>query len=150
MAFHVFLILLVFFLLLCLARLWHLYLPHHTPPHSRAGTMRPTVQRRLKPCTPLDCPACCLSSTRSSVVGTASLPVRPWCEVKSRRGAPKRMSTQGFACPNRNVFIPGSLIPTSTPWLEMANMVTLNRSRHFAARPVTPRSVLGSTLPCIV
>ncbi len=41
MAFHVFLFLLVFFLLLCLARLWHLYLPHHTPPHSRAGTMPP-------------------------------------------------------------------------------------------------------------
>jgi transposase-like protein len=26
--------------------------------------------------------------------------VRPWCEVKSRRGAPKRIDTQGFACPN--------------------------------------------------
>src|SRR5215469_5889931 len=27
---------------------------------------------------------------------------RPWREVKSRRGAPKRIDTQGFACPNRN------------------------------------------------
>jgi IS1 family transposase/transposase-like protein len=26
--------------------------------------------------------------------------VRPWSEVKSRRGAPKRIDTQGFACPN--------------------------------------------------
>jgi IS1 family transposase len=26
--------------------------------------------------------------------------VRPWCEVKSRRGAPKRVNTEGFACPN--------------------------------------------------
>jgi hypothetical protein len=26
--------------------------------------------------------------------------VRPWREVKSRRGAPKRVSTAGFACPN--------------------------------------------------
>src|SRR5215470_908700 len=25
---------------------------------------------------------------------------RPWREVKSRRGAPKRVNTQGFACPN--------------------------------------------------
>src|SRR5579864_5182827 len=107
MAFHVFLFLLVFFLLLCLTRLWHLYLPHHTPPHSRAGTMPPTVQRLLKPRTPLDCPACCLSSTRSSVVGTASLPARPWCKVKSRRGAPKRMSTQGFTCPNRKCLYSG-------------------------------------------
>ncbi len=28
-------------------------------------------------------------------------PVRPWPEVKSRRGAPKRVNTEGFACPNR-------------------------------------------------
>jgi len=27
--------------------------------------------------------------------------VRPWREVKSRRGAPKRVKTEGFACPNR-------------------------------------------------
>ena len=26
---------------------------------------------------------------------------RPWSEVKSRRGAPKRINTEGFACPNR-------------------------------------------------
>jgi hypothetical protein len=25
---------------------------------------------------------------------------RPWPEVKSRRGAPKRIDTEGFACPN--------------------------------------------------
>ena len=28
-------------------------------------------------------------------------PVRPWCEVKSRRGAPKHVNTEGFACPNQ-------------------------------------------------
>jgi len=28
------------------------------------------------------------------------LPVRPWREVKSQRGAPKRVNTEGFACPN--------------------------------------------------
>ena len=46
------------------------------------------------------CPACRLSSTFSSMVEPGPLPVRPWREVKSRRGAPKRMNTQGFACPN--------------------------------------------------
>lgn len=46
----------------------------------------------------LDCPACRLPCTHSSVAGPA--PVRPWCETKSRRGAPKRIHTQGFACPN--------------------------------------------------
>ncbi len=28
------------------------------------------------------------------------MPVRPWREVKSRRGAPKRIDTEGYACPN--------------------------------------------------
>jgi transposase-like protein len=100
MAFHVFLFLLLFFLILCLARLWRLYWLHHNPSHSRVGTMHPTVQRLLKPRTPLDCSACRLSSTLSLVGGPAPLPVRPWREVKSRRGAPKRINTQGFACPN--------------------------------------------------
>jgi hypothetical protein len=26
---------------------------------------------------------------------------RPWCEVKNRRGAPKRVKTEGFACPHQ-------------------------------------------------
>ncbi len=96
MAFHVFL----FFLLLCLAWLWHLYWLHHNPSHSSEGAMHPKIQRLLKPRTPFDCPACRLSSTLSSRVRPSPLPVRPWREVKSRRGAPKRIETQGFACPN--------------------------------------------------
>jgi hypothetical protein len=45
MALHVFLFLLVFCLILGLARLWHLYWLHHTPPHSRGGAMHTTAQR---------------------------------------------------------------------------------------------------------
>ena len=56
------------------------------------------VHRLLKPRTPLDCPICRLSC---SGVRPAPAPVRPWCEVKSRRGAPKRIHTEGFACPNQ-------------------------------------------------
>jgi transposase-like protein len=100
MTLYVFLFLLVFFLILTLARLWHLYWPHHNSHHSKAAAMRTTVQRLLKPRTPLDCPACQHSSTLSSVVGPTPLSVRPWREVKSRRGAPKRINTEGFACPN--------------------------------------------------
>jgi transposase-like protein len=96
MVFHVFL----FFLLLCLAWHWHFYWLHHNPPHSRVGAIDTTIQRILKPRTPLDCSACRLSSTHSSGVEPVSLPVRPWREVKSRRGPPKRINTQGFACPN--------------------------------------------------
>ncbi len=98
---YLFLLLLVFFLLLSLAWLWYLYGFDHCPPHSRAVALHPTVQRLLKPRSPQDCPACCLASTLSSGVEPAPPPVRPWREVKSRRGAPKRVNTEGFACPNR-------------------------------------------------
>jgi transposase-like protein len=97
MAFHGF----IFFLILCLAWLWHLYWLRHNPLHSRKGAIHTTIQRLLKPCSPRDCPACRLTSPLSAVVEPASLPVRPWCEIKSRQGAPKRMNTQDFAFPNR-------------------------------------------------
>jgi hypothetical protein len=34
------------------------------------------------------------------VEGQCPMKSRPWSEVKSRRGAPKRRDTEGFACPN--------------------------------------------------
>src|SRR5512133_2319736 len=99
---HVFLLVFLCLFMLSLTQLYHLSWPHHGPPHSRAtAKMRSTVQRLLKPRTPRDCPACRLSSPFSSVVAPGPLPVRPWREVKSRRGAPKRVNTEGFACPNQ-------------------------------------------------
>jgi hypothetical protein len=101
MTFHVFLLLLLFCLVLSLARLCHLYWYHHCPAQLKTATRHFSVQRLLKPRSPLDCPDCRLSCTCSSIAGPAPLTVRPWREVKSRRGAPKRMNTQGFACPNQ-------------------------------------------------
>jgi IS1 family transposase len=98
---YLFLLLLLSCLILTLAWLWHLYCLHHCPPHSRAVALHTAVHRLLKPRTPLDCPACCLTSTLSSGVEPPPTPVRPWREVKSCRGAPKRVNTDGFACPNR-------------------------------------------------
>jgi transposase-like protein len=100
MGLYVFLFLLVFFLLLFLVLLWRLDWLHVRPSSSRGGAKRSTLQRLLKPRCPGDCPACRLASTASSGGGPASAPVRPCCEVKSRRGAPKRVNTEGFACPN--------------------------------------------------
>src|SRR6266568_2040117 len=92
----------VFFLLFSLVLLCALCWPHPGPAQSRAAAkMRTTLHRLLKPRCPDDCPACRLVSTASSGGGPAPLPVRPWCEVKSRRGAPKRVNTEGFACPNQ-------------------------------------------------
>jgi hypothetical protein len=98
MAVHVLLFVFVFFLL-SLALLWRLGWLHLKTSSSRGGAIHSTVQRLLKPRTPADCPACRLASTPSSGGRPAPAPVRPWREVKSRRGAPKRVNTEGFACP---------------------------------------------------
>ncbi len=100
-AFHVYVFLLVVCLLLSLALLGRLCWCHLQPSHSRGGAIHSTAQRLLKPRTPLDCPDCRLSCAHLSVVEPAPTPVRPWSEVRSRRGAPKRINTQGFACPNQ-------------------------------------------------
>jgi transposase-like protein len=101
MAFHVYVYLLVVFFILCLALLWLLCWFPLRPSTSSGKAKRTTVQRLLKPRYPDDCPACRLGSRPSSAGGQASAPVRPWREVKSRRGAPKRVNTEGYACPNR-------------------------------------------------
>jgi hypothetical protein len=144
MAFHVFLFLLVFFLLLSLVLLCrHCWLCLQ-PSHSRGGTIRSTTQRLLKPRTPLDCPDCRLSCAHSSVVGPAPAPVRPWSEVKSRRGAPRASHAQ-----ISSVRTSESPRLTSMPSSGMASTARPSRSRPFAARPAVPRSVLDATLHCI-
>ena len=100
MTFHIVMFLLVIFLIFSLALLWrHGWLPLR-PSHFKTGTARTRLHRLLKPRTPDDCPSCRLGSTPLSGGGLVPAPVRPWSEVKSRRGAPKRIDTEGFACPN--------------------------------------------------
>jgi transposase-like protein len=59
------------------------------------------VQRLLKPRTPDNCPIC----RQQAAVAPSPTPIHstvtPWRQIKSRRGAPKHIATQGFACPNR-------------------------------------------------
>ena len=100
-AFHVYVFLLAVCLLLSLARLGRLCWCHLQPSHSRGGAIHSTAQPLLKPRTPLDCPDCRLSCAHLSVVELRLRKSRPWSEVRSRRGAPKRINTQGFACPNQ-------------------------------------------------
>src|SRR5450755_1755171 len=65
---------------------------------ARANTRLRLPQRirRLWPCTPDDCPACCLAGTSPWVAARPA--VRPWREGRSRRGAPRRVPTDGYAC----------------------------------------------------
>jgi hypothetical protein len=101
MVLHMFVVLLVVCLLLCLALFRRLdWFPLRSS-SSRGGAKRTTLQRLLKPRTPDDCSACRLASTPASTVVPAPVPVRVWREVKSRRGAPKRVNTEGYACSNQ-------------------------------------------------
>src|SRR5215467_9388345 len=103
----VFVLLLVVCLLLLPVRLGCLDWFSLPPCSSRGGAKHSRLPRLLKPRTPDDCPACRFASTASSGAGPVPAPVRPWREVKSRRGAPKRVNTEGFACPNRKCLYLG-------------------------------------------
>jgi transposase-like protein len=92
-------------LVVCMLLLFGAWLSLRSRPFhrcSRAQTAHRThFPRRLRPRSPVDCPACGLSALPSADEEATRHPVRPWREVKSRRGAPKRANTEGFACPNR-------------------------------------------------
>ena len=92
-------------LLVCLLMLAGVWLSQrsrsHRDPFPSQAAQRSFLPRRIKPRSPLDCPICCLASSSSSSGEPALASVRPWREIKSRRGAPKRVKTEGFACPNR-------------------------------------------------
>jgi len=70
-------------------------------PQAADAAITTTIQRLLKPRSPDACPACRQPATGAAGVAPPGPPVTPWRERKSRRGAPKRIATQGFACPKR-------------------------------------------------
>jgi hypothetical protein len=90
-----------FVLLLVVALLWWAWTWRRQPSASQRVTVTARGQRLLKPRTPDDCPACCQPMTTATGITPTRAPVTPWCERKSRHGAPKRIDTHGFACPNR-------------------------------------------------
>ena len=89
-------------LMLLLGLAWLISCWHRCQPAQPGCTaVLATAQRLLRPRTPDDCSACRQQTARSTPHPHLSSPIRPWCEVKSRRGAPKRIATQGFFCPRR-------------------------------------------------
>ena len=71
-------------------------------PLSHTAVISPRIQRLLRPRTPHDCPACRQVAAAPTHAPPTCPPIIPYSERKSRRGAPKRIATQGFACPNRS------------------------------------------------
>jgi transposase-like protein len=73
-------------------------LRYHQGATAENGPGPKRTRRFLKARTPADCPACRREALPRGA--TQSSPaVRPWAEMKSRRGRPKRLATEGFACP---------------------------------------------------
>jgi hypothetical protein len=54
--------------------------------------------RRLHPSTPDDCPHCRKAAAPRQDLDRPAPAVRPWREGRSRRGAPRRIRTEGYAC----------------------------------------------------
>jgi IS1 family transposase len=71
----------------CCRSTWHRALPH-----------LPKRTRQLHPSTPNDCPLCRQAAT--SYQSPPAIVVRPWRDERWRRGAPRRIATQGHACRN--------------------------------------------------
>jgi transposase-like protein len=101
MTFHVCLFVLSVCLLLSLARLGRLgWLPLH-PSHSAVASRRSPVPRlRHRHAPRLTALPVVSAPLLRRVEGQCPQMSRPWPEVKSHRGAPKRRDTAGFACPN--------------------------------------------------
>jgi hypothetical protein len=124
----VFVLLLVVCLLLLLVRLGRLGWFPLQPCSSQGVAKRTGLPRLLKPRCPDDCPACRLATPASLGRGPAPGPVRPWREIKSRRGAPKRIPTDGFACPNRQCTYFGN---TDAHWHAL-----VGDGKHGKAEPI--------------
>ncbi len=90
---------LIIALLLCL--LWLMVLWDRRQLTQLDSSSAPAIRHRLlKPRTPDDCPACRRQVVRPARVPAPPPAVRPWRDFERRRGAPRRIVTDGFACPN--------------------------------------------------
>jgi hypothetical protein len=101
MSVHVFL--LVFLLIFSLAPLCVLCWPHPGLVQSRAEASVHTTLHRLRHrrALPTIAPSVDMPPLPRWVQDQYLLQYAAFREVKSRRGAPKRIDTQGFACPNQ-------------------------------------------------
>ena len=149
MALHAYAFLFVVCLFLLVALLWRHDWLHHQSCSSQGEAKRSLLPRRLQPRCPDDCPACRLASTVASSGELSPAPVRPWCEVKSRRGAPKRVNTEGFACPNSQCPYAGITDAQIHTLVGDGTHGRACRTRPFVVRRATRRSLLDPTPPCI-
>jgi hypothetical protein len=86
-------------LLLLLLLAWRIWM-WWCPRNQNRPAVAAQIQRLLKPRTPSDRPSCRRQAAATLATASPNLSVPPWRDRKSRRGAPKRIATHGFACPH--------------------------------------------------
>jgi hypothetical protein len=67
---------------------------------SRSCAPRTAMSRRLRPRSPDDCVLCQGHAAGFLRPQPCATPLRPWREGTRRRGAPRRVATEGYACPS--------------------------------------------------
>jgi IS1 family transposase len=127
-------------LLLSILLLWLLWHWLQLWPHPQTTTVTTARERLLKPRTPADCLTCRQEGATAPNHPSARIPVTPWRERKSRRGAPKRILTQGFACPNRTCLYYQITDTHIHALVGDGAYGHTNESRPCAAKPVAPPS----------
>jgi IS1 family transposase len=77
--------------------------PNCSSKPNQDGVLSPKakVARPLKARSEDDCPLCRLAKTKKATPASLGPSLRPWRELKSHRGRPKQIQTEGFACSNR-------------------------------------------------
>jgi len=152
MAFHVFVLLLVSFLIFSLAPLWSGCEPHPGSAQSRAsGKMYNRLHRLLKPRSPDDCQACRLASTRSSGGGPVPAEVASLAGSEEPTGSPQADSHRRLRLSHHNVPLLWHY-RCSDPrgFLAMASMGMLSGSKRSEVLLAAPRSALDAILRCII
>ncbi len=146
---HIFLSLLVSLLMFALVWLSQRSRSHHGPFPSQAAR-RSLLPRRLKPRSPLDCPSCCLASSPSSGGEPAPAPVRPWREIKSRRGARHPRAERGVCLSQPSLpILWDQRCEHPRGFLAMVCGAKLSGSKGGALRRVGRPSAHVSTRRCI-
>ena len=86
------------FPLIVLGLIWWLLYHHQLCEGYVIERGAPRRQWRLRPRSPKDCPQCHCTHADSRDCPA----IKPWSQVKSRRGRPKELDSEGYACPNQH------------------------------------------------
>jgi hypothetical protein len=150
MILHLFLFLLLSFLILYLARLCHLYLLHHCLPPQEQERCIPWFTVSSSPAIQAIVLLVVFPPPSQWVWGHRLCPCAPGARSKAGGEPRNARIPRASPVPTTSARTLESQTLTFMPWLGMASMVMLSRSKRFAAKPATPLSLLGATPPCTV